>query len=107
MSDDDLKQFVVAALGYEPVSYGGEEIILSLVDIRKIIAADRAQREPVQQARVPDGWKLVPSDPDHNMVDAGRTRMHKHGRLRGNGQSIFDAYRAMLAAAPTPPQEGS
>ena len=51
MSDDDLKQFIVAALGYEPISYGGEEIILSLVDIRKIIAADRAKREPVQRCQ--------------------------------------------------------
>ncbi len=50
---------------------------------------------------VPEGWKLVPVEPTGQML--------KHGTLArtlGNGGSD-KVYKAMLAAAPQPPKEGS
>lgn len=48
---------------------------------------------------VPAGWRLVPAEPTHDMVKAGR-RAFRDGLIG----SVSDAYRAMLAAAtqPTP-----
>ena len=43
-------------------------------------------------ASVPEGWKIVPVEPTGEMVDAG---------IRSLGTA--DKFRAMLAAAPTPP----
>ena len=43
-------------------------------------------------ASAPEGWKIVPVEPTGEMVDAG---------IRSLGTA--DKFRAMLAAAPTPP----
>ena len=44
-------------------------------------------------ASAPEGWKIVPVEPTGEMVDAG---------IRSLGTA--DKFRAMLAAAPTPPE---
>ena len=57
---------------------------------------DQLERElallKASPASVPEGWKIVPVEPTGEMVDAG---------LRSWGTS--HKFRAMLAAAPTPP----
>lgn len=45
-------------------------------------------------ASVPDGWKLVPTQPTQRMIDA-----HTEGMANGGATR---AYRDMLAAAPAP-----
>ena len=51
-------------------------------------------------ASAPEGWKLVPLEPNCSMVLAGERSLEQHDFLR-----LDSAYRAMLAAAPQP-QEG-
>ena len=47
---------------------------------------------------IPAGWKLVPVEPTPGMVLEGEAEVERHDFLR-----LDHAYRAMLAAAPTPP----
>ena len=54
--------------------------------------ADENWNRRASPASVPEGWKIVPVEPTGEMVDAG---------LRSWGTS--HKFRAMLAAAPTPP----
>jgi hypothetical protein len=61
---------------------------------------------PIQPASVPEGWKMVPSEPTTEIAEAAR---YWAQRVRRPGQSVNylafweDAYRAMLAASPSPP----
>lgn len=53
------------------------------------------------------GWKLVPVEPDEEMISAGFRRIFTHENFRdrwfvGTTTAHVDTYRAMLAAA-TPP----
>jgi len=50
-----------------------------------------------QQVAVPQGWKLVPTEPTPEMIDA-TTRIWRDNRFRR------EQFRAMLEAAPQPPQ---
>ena len=50
-------------------------------------------------ASVPEVWKLVPVEPTQEMVEAGCKSL---GALYGQ-HGASEAYKAMLAAAPTPP----
>lgn len=55
--------------------------------IKSVHAADNA----------PDGWKLVPVEPTEEMIAAG-------DQFMDGLSSLGDAYDAMLAAAPAPPE---
>ena len=50
-------------------------------------------------ASAPEGWKLVPFEPTDAMIECGCRAL---GALYGQ-YGASEAYRAMLAAAPTPP----
>ena len=50
-------------------------------------------------ASAPKGWKLVPFEPTDAMIECGCRAL---GALYGQ-YGASEAYRAMLAAAPTPP----
>lgn len=52
------------------------------------------------------GWKLVPVDPTMAMQVAGTVELHRvsEAELEATGSEIGAAYRAMLAAAPQPPE---
>ena len=54
--------------------------------------ADENWNHRASPASAPEGWKIVPVEPTGEMVDAG---------IRSLGTA--DKFRAMLAAAPTPP----
>ena len=60
------------------------------------LCIDQLERElallKASPASAPEGWKIVPVEPTGEMVDAG---------IRSLGTA--DKFRAMLAAAPTPP----
>ena len=67
-------------------------------ELRRLDAENDAMRQRVAELeqRVPDGWKLVPVNPDGNMKIAG-------GFACTRGQDIaHHTYTAMLAAAPQP-----
>ena len=57
------------------------------------------------QVGVPNGWKLVPIEPTPEMIDAGHAEYERS--LIGNRKDVAAAFvrrwKAMLAAAPTPP----
>ena len=55
--------------------------------------ADENWNHRASPASAPEGWKIVPVEPTGEMVDAG---------IRSLGTA--DKFRAMLAAAPTPPE---
>lgn len=63
---------------------------------------DRALSEPA----VPEGWKLVPIEPDEKMCKCGDSNwsMFVAGNARAAARKL---YRAMLAAAPEPDGEGA
>lgn len=56
---------------------------------------------------MPDQWKMVPVEPTPEMVEAGRRAIKDAPDLSGivfeNTPEAYDAYEAMLQAAPTPP----
>lgn len=61
----------------------------------------RNREEPLRPA-VPSGWKLVPDQPTHAMLEAGEFR----GLTANHFDRAHKIYSAMLEAAPTPPADG-
>lgn len=57
-------------------------------------------KQPAQAA--PDGWKLLPVEPDERMLAAGRNR---HLPQMMSGERLALLYRTMLAAAPAAPAD--
>ena len=56
---------------------------------------DAAMRKRTAMS-VPEGWKLVPTEPTKEMLEAGQTEWLDSA----GADPSFDVYRAMLAAAP-------
>ena len=52
------------------------------------------------QPAVPEGWKLVPIEPTHEMTEQGAQEADWYAH------NAYDCYKAMLDAAPQPPKEG-
>ena len=50
---------------------------------------------------VPEGWKLVPIEPTHEMTERGAREADWYAH------NAHHCYQAMLYAAPQPPQEGA
>lgn len=51
------------------------------------------------QPAVPEGWKLVPIEPTHEMTEQGAQEADWYAH------NAYDCYKAMLDAAPQPPKE--
>ena len=94
-----VEQALDALLMYKPMVTG--------VTFQHGLEAMQALRAALEQPQnhVPDvgnmvqsGWKLVPVEPTCGMVLAGEHSMKQHDFFR-----LDAGYRAMLAAAPTPP----
>ena len=66
--------------------------VQALKKIIKKLKAEKKKLRKASPASAPEGWKIVPVEPTGEMVDAG---------IRSLGTA--DKFRAMLAAAPTPP----
>ncbi|MDU4128677.1 hypothetical protein [Pantoea sp.] len=62
------------------------------IEMAKELLALRQRRE------IPEGWRLVPAEPSKEMRLASRRYVAKTKLTSGPG-----FYRAMIAAAPTPP----
>jgi hypothetical protein len=52
------------------------------------------------QPAVPEGWKLVPIEPTHEMTEQGAQEADWYAH------NAYDCYKAMLDAAPQPPKGG-
>jgi len=74
-------------------------------DTRRANESLRSETVPSGTAKVPEGWKLVPVEPTTDILKAGISAFNKgteaEGFINGIGQ-LERAYRAMLAAAPSP-----
>ena len=70
------------------------------IEIDALVDLSAALEQPDAEtpATVPEGWKLVPVEPNCSMVLAGERSLEQHDFLR-----LDSAYRAMLDAAPQPP----
>lgn len=86
-----------------------QQNMLSYADDTALRDALEAVLPMVGKPAVPDGWKLVPTEPTERMVDAG-TAEHEceQGDSWYSSPSLSDRdckaiYKAMLSAAPTPP----
>ena len=55
---------------------------------------------------VPDGWKLVPVEPDNAMIDAGAEDVPVYVKRSARRTIAIDTYRAMIAKAPLPSKDG-
>jgi hypothetical protein len=89
LTDDEIKGLVNEAFGIDPILDGN---LMRLA--RRAIAADRAKREAVQQARVPDGtWLWC------ELMDWCRKRGYPPAEY---SDLLQIAGRAHKAAAPTP-----
>ena len=83
-----------------------QEINLSDPAVQKRLAAQwgyvPAGAQPAPS--VPEGWKLVPIEPTHEMMRSAQKADHDHGDheewLEYDGEDVKRVYRAMLAAAP-------
>jgi hypothetical protein len=64
-------------------------------------SAERSQAALQSQSNT-DGWVMVPVEPTEEMIMAGY-----EGQGEATYPAVRDAYRAMLSAAPTPPQQVS
>ena len=64
----------------------------------------RLNAAPVQQVSVPDGWKLVPVEPTHEMLGAA---LMNQVECLDAVEVIRTDYKAMLAAAPAAPAIGA
>jgi hypothetical protein len=64
------------------------------------------QAEPIgkQSLQVPNGYKLVPVEPTPEMINAGRICPMPTDTEWDEDEDYSAVYRAMLAAAPTPPE---
>lgn len=54
---------------------------------------------------VPDGWKLVPVEPDDAMIEAGQDTCEEKNSWGGRVYAS-DIWESMLAASPAAPQQG-
>jgi hypothetical protein len=57
---------------------------------------------------IPDGWQLVPKEPDDSMLlqancGVSKTYDKKHGHIIGCTVDFRNSYKAMLSAAPSAP----
>ena len=67
---------------------------------------DAIRALPLPASPVPDGWRVLPVEPDDAMIDAGFEAL-RNGEEWGRMKSPSEIWEAMLAAAPAPPpQEG-
>jgi len=57
-----------------------------------------------QSLQVPEGYKLVPVEPTPEMINAGRICPMPTDIEWDEDEDYSAVYRAMLAAAPTPPE---
>lgn len=68
------------------------------------LAAERDQlRAELEKVRVPEGWKLVPVEPTREMLDRGSHNVNCNYHYGTMETIAKHAYKAMLTAAPTPP----
>jgi len=70
---------------------------------KAFIAALGAQTPPEGVVTEAQGWRLVPEEPTSEMIDAGQDAERAIGPACSTRGELTAAYRAMLAAAPTPP----
>lgn len=61
-------------------------------------------RRPTAPAAVPDGWKLVPTEPTPDMTLQGALSGVSHAGGKFSQQGAEAVYKAMLAASPKPTQ---
>ena len=78
-------------------NYDGDNWYIMEMWIRELRAENERLR--ASPASAPEGWKLVPFEPTDAMIECGCRAL---GALYGQ-YGASEAYRAMLAAAPTPP----
>jgi hypothetical protein len=68
------------------------------------LEAQRDQlRAELEKVRVPEGWKLVPVEPTREMLDRGSHNVNCNYHYGTMETIAKHAYKAMLTAAPTPP----
>ena len=74
------------------------------VELAAQYAAERDQlRAELEKVRVPEGWKLVPVEPTREMLDRGSHNVNCNYHYGTMETIAKHAYKAMLTAAPTPP----
>jgi hypothetical protein len=110
-SGDDRGWWIVRGglVKREHVAFLGESVASD--EASKIVSALNAthpapkQAEPIgkQSLQVPNGYKLVPVEPTPEMVNAGRICPMPTDTEWDEDEDYSAVYRAMLAAAPTPP----
>lgn len=91
----------LSALGSEPVAWrwpepntGGFYVVVGSKPCEDLDRWQPLYAAPPAPA-IPEGWKLVPKDPDKAMIEAGRTQT----------DFCHETWAAMLAAAPEAPHE--
>ena len=76
----------------------------SVAEANAILTAENDQlRAELENVRVPEGWKLVPVEPTREMLDRGSHNVNCNYHYGTMETIAKHAYKAMLTAAPTPP----
>jgi hypothetical protein len=82
----------------------GVEVGVSRQAVDKAMELLSAFATPVE---VPPGWKLVPTEPTPEMIEAAASFGGKGGYSRQRGEEAAESYRDMLAASPTPTSDAA
>ncbi len=70
-----------------------------------IVSASWAAYQAVLSARIPDGWQLVPVEPDMSMELSGQSILKDEFGYAQRQELVRLIYKAMIAAAPKPEGE--
>jgi len=76
-----------------------------IADTQEKVTSSWNRRSPAASGATPDGYALVPIEPTQEMRTAGNDRMDRLNNEPGRitADRAYYAYRAMIAAAPLPP----
>lgn len=97
LNDDALVKLAKAVIEHAP------EGATAFQDI-KFSDIEAALSAQVQDAAVPEGWKLIPKEPTPEMITAARFYATDKWTRDGYGLALTELYRDMLAAAPAAKQ---
>ena len=82
---------------------GAERELALMAQVSRLEAERDQLRAELEKVRVPEGWKLVPVEPTREMLDRGSHNVNCNYHYGTMETIAKHAYKAMLTAAPTPP----
>lgn len=108
MQSDETLEDEISLLILDVIEKGGYDV--SFKDDREVFATaslieDLTDRLAALQSKPSEGWRVVPVEPTGQMVEAAIRCVVQENK--GLEYAPWQVYKAMLAAAPSPPSQSS